>query len=261
MHPNTYISELSLRHMGFGGVPICRVRNWGLMRPSLPVMPRGCPHAGVIQTWENTIEGLNVGSAKFVNQKQEVRESDPEQYHLLIQHRRICTGPARHRSGACRICTDPARANLVERRSGAPGAPDDLRLKQIRCAWRTRSSVDQVRLAHQILRRSGALVHQMICADQVRLAHQIQRRSGALGAPDPAQIRCAGAPDDLRRSGALGAPDLAQIRRASVRLMARDGSAVGQALRAAGLVVFHRNVSVAGAPTAMEWWSFALGRK
>ena len=46
---------------------------------------KGCPHAGVIQTWENTIEVLNVGSTKFVNQKQQVRESDPDQYRLSIQ--------------------------------------------------------------------------------------------------------------------------------------------------------------------------------
>ncbi|KAL2512490.1 hypothetical protein Adt_18090 [Abeliophyllum distichum] len=95
----------------------------------------------------------------------------------IRQQRRICTGPARHRSGAYRICTDLARTDLVERRSGAPGAPDDLverksgapgapddlRLAQIRCAWRTadlmRQGANQVRLAHQLIcasRRSGA---------------------------------------------------------------------------------------------------------
>ncbi|KAL2474488.1 threonyl-tRNA synthetase [Abeliophyllum distichum] len=72
-----------------------------------------CPHAGVIQTWENTIEGLNVGSAKFVNQKQQVRESDPDQYRLSIQQR---AGQARStRDSARRSGQDLRVALLVAR--------------------------------------------------------------------------------------------------------------------------------------------------
>ncbi|KAL2455764.1 hypothetical protein Adt_47117 [Abeliophyllum distichum] len=172
--------------MQSGLLSLFAIRSLAVIYITLIVM---CPHAGVIQTWENTIEGLNVGSAKFVNQKQQVRESDPDQYRLSIQIRNR-EQQQKKRDSAKQI-RDTVHQQIRRSQFCAPASAHKAR------------PADLVREERAAAADPAAQISAAAALDPARSGAGSARRSGQIWRWIRAQIR-----PDVRATGAQISPDL-----------------------------------------------------